>query len=562
MAGFMICSAMMENRRVFLPQANRAFGYVRVSVDEEGPNNASIAAQTRAIEEYAEKNDIGIVEIFAEPNVSGRKLARKQFDRMMALATSPARPVHQILVFNLSRFARRLLTQVVSEHKLAEAQVQLVSLTENFSQDATGRMIRSIVAIMNEKYAQDASLFTRRDRRGNARAGYWNGGPVPFGYRSETVTIEGKKERKKLVTDEEEAAVVRLIFDLANRGLSGQPMGTRSIAEHLNKNGYALRGRRFSHGNLDGILKREHYAGSYLDRTADDQGVKPSKSDAIVVPCPQIIDPALIASVSARRAKAAPCVTAPRITNSPTLLTGIAKCGVPNCNCGMTIRTGKGGRFRYYNCNGRVSRAASACETKAIRDDVLDLIVIETLLTRVLKPERLKVLATRVLEKSDAAFKRRQADLQRVRLARIEAEKRLRNLYELVETGLERPSDRHFAQRLADRKKEVAQLESSERSLLETLNARSDKIDEAFVERFSRALSNEIRNGDPRSRRAWVRLFVEQVSVTNDQIVISGAKGALENAITSGAKRGTELVPSFDREWCPEEASHSNFFSV
>ena len=34
MAGFMICSAMMENRRVFLPQANRAFGYVRVSVDE------------------------------------------------------------------------------------------------------------------------------------------------------------------------------------------------------------------------------------------------------------------------------------------------------------------------------------------------------------------------------------------------------------------------------------------------------------------------------------------------------------------------------------------------
>ena len=120
-----------------MPQANRAFGYVRVSVDEEGPNNASIAAQTRAIEEYAEKNDIGIVEIFAEPNVSGRKLARKQFDRMMALATSPARPVHQILVFNLSRFARRLLTQVVSEHKLAEAQVQLVSLTENFSFSTT-----------------------------------------------------------------------------------------------------------------------------------------------------------------------------------------------------------------------------------------------------------------------------------------------------------------------------------------------------------------------------------------------------------------------------------------
>ena len=539
-----------------MSQTIRAYGYVRVSVDEEGPNNASIAAQIRAIEEYAERNCIELVEIFSEPNVSGRKLARKQFDRMIALATSPERPVHQILVFSLSRFARRLLTQVVSEHKLAEAGVHLVSLTENFTQDATGRMIRSIVAIMNEKYAQDASIFTRRDRRGNARAGYWNGGPVPFGYRSQTVTMEGKKERKKLVIIEEEATVVRKIFDLASRGLNGQAMGTRSIAEYLNKNGYALRGRKFSHGNLDGILKREHYSGSYLDRTADDQGVKPSESDAILVPCPQIIDPGLIALVAARRAKAAPRVTAPRITNSPTLLTGIAICGAPNCGCGMTIRTGKGGQFRYYSCNARVSRTASACDTKAVRDDVLDPIVIETILERVLQHERLKVLAARVLEKSDAAHERREADLHRVRIARIEAEKRLRNLYELVESGLEKPSDRHFAQRLAERKREVAQLEASESSLLVQLNARSDMIDEAFVKRFSQALSDEIRNGAPGSRRAWVRLFVEQVSVTNDEITISGSKGALESALTSGAKRGTELVPSFDREWCGREDSN------
>ena len=533
-----------------MAQRIRAFGYVRVSVDDEGPNNASIAAQTRAIEEYAERNGIEIVEIFSEPNVSGRKLARKQFDRMMVLATSPSRPVQQILVFNLSRFARRLLTQVVSEHKLAEAQIELVSLTENFGQDATGRMIRSIVAIMNEKYAQDASLFTRRDRRGNARAGYWNGGPVPFGYRSETVAIEGKKERKKLFIVEEEAIVVREIFDLASRGLSGQPMGTRAIAEHLNEQGYSLRGRKFSHGNLDGILTREHYAGSYRDSTADDQGVRPSHSDAIVVPCPQIVDPGLIASVAARRAKAAPRVTAPRLTNSPTLLSAIAKCGSPTCGCGLTIRTGKGGRYKYYTCNARASRAASACDTKAIRDKVLDPIVIETLLQRVLHPERLKVLVSRVLEVSDVANRRREGDLKRVRSARIESEKRLRNLYELVENGLEKPSDRHFAQRLSERKNEVAQLEAAERSLLIQLNDHREKIDEAFVERFGKVLVQEIRNGTPGNRRAWVHLFVQQVSITNDEIVITGTKAALESALISGAKQGTALVPSFDREWC------------
>lgn len=158
----------------------RAYGYVRVGVDEEGDGkNASIAAQAAAISDYAEREGIELVDTFAEPNVSGTKLQRKQFDRMMALATLPERPVQLILVYALSHFSRALETHVVSERRLAKAQVRLVSLTENFGQDANGGMMRSLVAMMNEKYARDASNFTRRDRRGNARKGYYNGGPVP-----------------------------------------------------------------------------------------------------------------------------------------------------------------------------------------------------------------------------------------------------------------------------------------------------------------------------------------------------------------------------------------------
>ncbi|WP_019516462.1 recombinase family protein [Sphingomonas sp. Mn802worker] len=256
-----------------MKKVQRAFGYVRVSVDEDGGNNASIAAQGAAIRAHAEREGIEIVEVFEDLNVSGRSRSRKQFDRMMALATSPERPVDVIIVYALSRFARRLLTQVTSEHKLAEAQVGLVSLTEGFPDDPSGRMMRSIVAVINEKYALDASTFTRRDRRGNAARGFFNGGPVPFGYEAHTALVEGKKEPRKLFVQEEEAAVVRLIFDLALRGLAGQPMGTRAIAEHLNAAGHRLREHTFMHSSVDGILKREHYAGFYLDRTGDSRGV-------------------------------------------------------------------------------------------------------------------------------------------------------------------------------------------------------------------------------------------------------------------------------------------------
>ena len=73
----------------------------------------------------------------------------------------------------------------------------------------------------------------------------------------------------------------------------------------------------FFHSNVDGIFTRAHHAGSYRDRTIDYKGVKPTEAEAIVVPCPQIVAPDIIAKVAAIRAKAAPGAMPPRITNSP-----------------------------------------------------------------------------------------------------------------------------------------------------------------------------------------------------------------------------------------------------
>lgn len=164
------------------------------------------------------------------------------------------------------------------------------------------------------------------------------------GHESYVASVDGGKEREKLAVHEGDAAVVRLIVQLACVGLTGQPMGTRAIAKYLKDNGYTLRGRKFHNSNVDGILTREHYAGSYRDLTRDDRGVVPSFADEIVVECPKIIEPDVMARVAATRAKAAPHVTAPRTTNSPVLLGGLARCGHTGCNAGMVIRSGKGGQ--------------------------------------------------------------------------------------------------------------------------------------------------------------------------------------------------------------------------
>ncbi len=529
----------------------KAFGYVRVSVDEEGENNASIASQKAAIEGYAEKEGIELLEIFEEPGVSGRSLARKQFDKMIDLATGPEHPVQVVIVYNLNRFARRLLTQVVTEHRLQTAGVRLISITEDFGPGPNGQMMRSMIAIMNEKYANDASLFTRRDRRTNARSGYWNGGTVPFGYKTETAAEEGNKERKKLVIVEHEAAVVRRIYAMARDGLTGQPMGTRSIAEWLEANGYTLRGKPFFHSAIDGILKRPHYRGAYPDKTADDNGRVPGPEDWIWVECPRIIEPEEAEIVAATRAKAAPAKTAPRITNGRPLLTSVAMCDMPGCHHGLTITTGKGGRYSYYTCNAKANGSASRCSCKSIREEQLDELVLNELKHRILEPARLRELLVHVLEASDEADERRARDLQQARAERTRAETAIGKLLELVETGLMSPRDTTVANRFAEHRTKVASLNDTIESLERQMEKGKRRITPEIIDRFGNMLREKLEADDPALRKAYVRLIIGKVGLGNDQITICGSKLALEHALVRGDRHPGGVVPSFDREWCP-----------
>ena len=282
----------------------------------------------------------------------------------------------------------------------------------------------------------------------------------------------------------------------------------------------------------------------------------PSDEDAIVVPCPQIIEPDVMAQVAASRTKAAPRVTPPRITNSPVLLTGVARCNEGECDAGLTIRTGKGGRYAYYTCNAKASAGAERCGVKAIRQEELDRVVLDVLLKRVLEPERLKLLLAQVLERSDEADARRKADLDRVRRERVAAEGRLRRLYELVEEGHASARDPLFAARLGEHRASIAQLQASERSLSGQLAAGERRIDEATVERFGDMVRDRLVNGEQALRKGYVRLFVSDVALSNSEILIAGTRTALEAALVHGDRTGTPMVPSFDREWCPEEDSN------
>lgn len=95
---------------------------------------------------------------------------------------------------------------------------------------------------------------------------------MPYGFRSATVEIRGDKHKKKLELDEDEAAVVRLMYDLSINGCANGPMGVRAIAQWLNKRGYRLKEGLLHNSNVANILSRSHNIGFYMDGKISDLG--------------------------------------------------------------------------------------------------------------------------------------------------------------------------------------------------------------------------------------------------------------------------------------------------
>ena len=171
---------------------------------------------------------------------------------------------------------------------------------------------------------------------------------------------------------------MRLIFRLAREGDgSSGPMGFKSITKHLNAAGIRTRdGGRWGLGGVHKVLTRTTYIGRHRFNTKFWK-TRERKPDAEVVEMvmPPIIDAAEFEVVQALLKTRSPALTAPRIVSGPTLLTGICFCAA--CGKAMTLRTGKGGRYRYYTCSAKARQGETGCRGRTVPMDKLDCVVAE-----------------------------------------------------------------------------------------------------------------------------------------------------------------------------------------
>ncbi len=101
----------------------------------------------------------------------------------------------------------------------------------------------------------------------------------------------------------------------------------------------------------------------------------------------------------------------------------------------MTIRTGKGGRYRYYTCSTKARQGPTACTGMTVPMEKLDALVAGHLDDRLLDPVRLeKVLAT-VLDRRQERSERRRQHIAELNKRAAETDLRLKRL-DAIENGV------------------------------------------------------------------------------------------------------------------------------
>ena len=244
------CAAVVERK------SPKACGYGRVSTARQAEGELSLPEQRDAIARHCATRTWELVDYYVDAGVSGTEEDRPEFQRMIERALDDDRPFDLVVVHSLSRFFRDSFHLEMYVRKLAKAGVRVVSVTQELGEDPAQVMMRQLIAMFDEYQSRENAKHVLRAMNENARQGFYNGSPMPLGYRTEEVERRGARIKKRLVVDPVEAELVKLIFRLCRLGdaMSG-PMGVKAIACWLNARGHRTRtGGLFGNGAVHTIL--------------------------------------------------------------------------------------------------------------------------------------------------------------------------------------------------------------------------------------------------------------------------------------------------------------------
>jgi len=218
--------------------------YARYSSDSQ--SEQSIEGQLRVCQQYAQANDLVIIDEYIDRAMTGTNDNRFAFQKM--IKDSAKKQFSVILVYKLDRFSRNKYESVIHKKTLKDNGVKLVSAMENIPDTPEGTLMEALLEGFNQYYSEELTQKVNRGLRESWLKGNATGGNHIFGY---------DIKDKKYVINEYEKDIIIDVFTKYSQGYKA-----KAIAELLNEQGlHRFNGKPFTMKYILFILHNERYTG-------------------------------------------------------------------------------------------------------------------------------------------------------------------------------------------------------------------------------------------------------------------------------------------------------------
>lgn len=465
-------------------QGNTAVIYARYS--SHAQRDVSIDQQIKAIQEFADRQNLKVVQVYADRAISGTTDNRPQFQQMIRDASAGA--WDYVIVYSMDRFARDRYDSITYKKILMDSGVRVLSAMENISDEPSGILLESVLEGLAEYYSRELSQKIRRGLKDNAARGLV-AASMPYGYM--------KGPDSKYAINPDTSPIVQEVF---SRVLQGESFA--DIARDLNDRGIRTKtGAAWNRSSFK-FLSNERYMGVYIYEDIRVEGGMPA-----------IVDEETFYAVQdelKRRQNPKGAEVKRRRTNTLYLLTGKAYCAC--CKAPLVGKSGTGrhgGLFCYYACKNLQEKK---CDLKRIPKDKLEWYVASALKQFAVDPEMVELMVDLSLE----AQKNRSSTSESAILAKElqQVESSIGNLMKAIEAGIISPDMKERMAELSDRKEQLkAQIATY---------AHRDKLDnltrEEMVAAFQLLREGEIENQS--FQELMFEMLLNSVHVGKDTIEI------------------------------------------
>ena len=525
--------------------------YARVSTPRQFENALSVPDQLAQMRGWAERNGHVVVKEYIEPGASATDDKRPVFQDMVADATTKPASFQIIVVHSFSRFFRDMVEALLYEKKLGKNGVKMLSITQHVNDDPAGEMQKRIIMLFDEYQSKETAKHVLRSMKENARQGYFNGAKPPFGYKTVEAGQTGSQGRikKKLMIEDSEAEIVKDIFALYVTGKDGKPRkGIKEIAKHLNATGVTMRGKSWGIHKVHKILSSSTYAGTHVFNKCGGKLNSPKdKAEWIQIPVPAIIAQELFDNATLLREAASPKKINPRHVSSPTLLTGLVRCG--HCGGAMVVATGKSGQYRYYKCSNRMSRGNVACPSGNVPLEKFDNLILEAFAQKIYTPEHMRGIIDQLRQQDSKLDKSGEKQkLKKLETDLLEAEQALVRIYEAVEKGF-MEADEHLKARIqqhkAKRENLLAQIATAKQQRQSPLQSLTPQK----IDAVAKLLSKKMAEQTPVAK-AYLQATLNEIRITDGTVSLTGPNASMAGLIANNAVLDAQnQVPRTMQQW-------------